>query len=141
MRMHLLAMLVASVAFQSAFAQETGDRWNLADLYPSTAAWNADADKLESQFKEFAACKGTMGQSAARLRQCLDLQADMNKRYLRMAAFSSEQVSEDTGNPAYLELDQRSDILGTKLSEATAFVDPEILHIGKDRIAQFLTQE
>jgi len=141
MRMHLLAMLVASVAFQSAFAQETGDRWNLSDLYPSAAAWNADADKLESQFKEFAACKGTMGQGAARFRQCLDLQADMNKRYLRMAVLSGEQVSEDTGNPAYLELDQRSDILGNRLNETTAFVDPEILHIGKDKIAQFLAQD
>src|SRR5262249_58429001 len=41
----------------------------------------------------------------------------------------------------YLELDQRSDILGNRLNETTAFVDPEILHIGKDKIAQFLAQD
>ncbi len=28
-----------------------------------------------------------------------------------------------------------------ELTEATAFVDPEILHIGSDRVAQFLKQE
>jgi oligoendopeptidase F len=138
---HLFLVLAVSSALGTANAQTESDRWNLGDIYSSVAAWNADATKLEAQIKDIAACKGKMGDSAARFRQCLDLQADMTKRYYRMGAFSSEQVSEDTGNPAYLELDQRADVLGTKLSEATAFVDPEILHIGKDRIAQFLKQE
>ena len=141
LRMHLLAFLVASVGFGTASAETTADRWNLADIYPSVAAWNADAAKLETQIKEFAGCKGKMGDSAVRFRQCLDMKADMTKRYFRMAAFSSEQASEDTGNSAYLELDQKADILGNRLTEATAFVDPEILHVGKDRIAQFLAQE
>ena len=141
MPLRLLAILVASLGFGAAFAETTADRWNLAEIYPSVEAWNADAAKLESQLKDFAACKGRMGESAARLRQCLDQQADMTKRYYRMTAFSSEQVSEDTGNAAYLELDQKADLLGNRLNEATAFVDPEILHIGKDKIAQFLAQE
>jgi oligoendopeptidase F len=141
MRNHILAILIATASVETAFAETTADHWNLADIYPSVAAWNADADRLEGQLKDFAACKGQMGESAARFKQCLELQADMTKRYYRMAAFAGEQVSEDTGNAAYLELDQKGDVLGNKLSEATAFVDPEILHIGKDRIAQFLAQD
>ena len=141
MRSHLLAILALTAGLGTAAAETTADRWNLGDVYPSTAAWNADAAKLEAQLKEFAACKGALGESAARLRQCLDLQADMSKRYYRLGMFSGEQVSEDTGNPAYLELDQRADVLGNRLAEATAFVDPEILRIGKDKIAQFLAQE
>jgi oligoendopeptidase F len=82
-----------------------------------------------------------MGDSAASFKRCLDLQADMTKRYQRMAAFSGEQVAEDTGDAAYLELDQKADLLGNRLGEATAFVDPEILHIGKDKVAQFLAQD
>jgi len=141
MRVYLFALLIAFAAPGIAAAETTADRWNLAEIYPSVTAWNADAEKLDAQVKEFAACKGQMGDSAARFRQCLDLQADMTKRYYRMAAFSGEQVSEDTGNPAYLELDQRADVLGNRLSEATAFVDPEVFHIGRERIAQFLAQE
>ena len=141
MRLYPLWIFVAACAFRTASAETEADRWNLADIYPSVAAWNADATKLEAQIKEFAACKGTMGESAGRFRQCLDLQADMNKRYLRLAVFSGEQVSEDAGNPAYLELDQRGDVLGNRLTEGTAFVDPEILHIGREKIAQFLAQE
>jgi oligoendopeptidase F len=142
MRTPLLAFLAAtSIGFGPAGAETTSDRWNLADIYASVAAWNADAAKLEGQIKELTACQGHMGDSAARLRQCLDLRADMTKRYFRMAAFAGEQVAEDTGNPAYLELDQKADLLGNNLNKAAAFVDPEILRVGKERVAQLLAQD
>ena len=125
----------------TALAESPAERWNLAEIYPSTDAWNADATKLDAQVREFAACKGHLGDSVARFKQCLELQADMTKRYYRMAAFSSEQLSEDTGSPTSLELDQKADILANRLSQAVAFVDPEIQRIGRDRIAQFLKKE
>ncbi|HUH91609.1 MAG TPA: hypothetical protein VL742_00495 [Casimicrobiaceae bacterium] len=61
--------------------------------------------RLEAQIKEFAGCKGALGDSAARLRQCLEPRANMTKRYYRMASYSGEEAAEDTGNAAYLELD------------------------------------
>ena len=85
-------------------ADAIDDTWNLAEIYPSVEAWNADASKLDAQMKELAACKGHLGDSAARFKKCLDLQTDMEKRYLRMAVYSSEQYSGDTGAPANLEL-------------------------------------
>ena len=134
-------LCMAAVGLSPAFADSPADRWNLAEIYPSVAAWNDDAAKLDAQMKEFAGCKGHLGDSAARLKQCLDLQANMTKRYYRMAAFAGEQLSEDTGLASSLELDQKGDILGNRLSEAGAFVDPEILKVGKERIAQFLKKE
>jgi oligoendopeptidase F len=141
MPFRLACLIFITTWFVPALAETTADRWNLAEVYPSLAAWNADAAKLEAQFAEFAACKGHLGDSAARFRQCLDLQADMTKRYYRLGLFSGEQLAEDTGSGPFLELDQRADILGNKLKEAGAFVDPEVLHLGKDRIAQFLSED
>ncbi len=122
-------------------AETIADRWNLAEIYPSVAAWNADAAKLEGQFKDFAGCKGHLGDGAARFKQCLDLQADMTKRYYRMAAFSSEQVPRTRAIRRTSSCDQKADVLGNNLGEATSFVDPEILHLGKDRVAQFLEED
>ena len=96
---------------------------------------------MDAQLKSLAACKGHLGDSAARLKQCLDLQADITKRYYRLAVYAGEQAAEDTGNASYQELDQKADLIGTRVTEATAFVDPEILRIGKDRIAQLMKQE
>jgi len=141
MPFRLAWLIVITTWFVPALAETTADRWNLAEVYPSLAAWNADAAKLEAQLTEFAACKGHLRDSAARFRQCLDLQADMTKRYYRLGLFSGEQLAEDTGSGPFLELDQRADILGNKLKEAGAFVDPEVLHLDQVRIAQFLSED
>jgi oligoendopeptidase F len=136
-----LLLAVSVVGFNPAMADSPADRWNLADLYPSLDAWNTEASKLESQMKELAACKGHLGDNAARFKKCLDLQADMGKRYARMVVYSSEQLSEDTGAAASLELSQKSEVLGAKLNEATSFMNPEILRLGKNKIARFLAQD
>ena len=141
MGLRVFAIVVAVAAAGTAQADSVADRWNLGELYASVEAWNADAGRLEAQIKDFAGCKGTLSQSAARLRACLELQADMTKRYYRMASYSGEQAAEDTGNPAYLELDQKADLAGSRLEEATAFVDPEILHVGKEKVEAFLSQD
>jgi oligoendopeptidase F len=65
----------------------------------------------------------------------------MGKRFTRMKVYSSEQLAEDTGAAAYLELSQKAEVLGAKLGEANAFVNPEVLRLGKNKIAHFLAQD
>lgn len=141
MKIRQLFPVIAIAFLAPAQAETTADRWDLSEIYPSVAAWNADASKVDAQLKELLRCKGHLGESAARFKHCLDLQADLTKRYYRLAAYASEQAAEDTGNASYLELDQKSDLLGNRVTEASAFIDPEILHIGKNRIAQFLKKD
>jgi oligoendopeptidase F len=141
LRLSLGALLVSLIGFHPALAETPGDRWNLADLYPSVDAWNAEAAKLEAQMKDLAACKGHLGDNIARFKKCLDLQADMYKRFTRMNVYSSEQLSEDTASANYLELSQKTAVLGSKLSETNSFVNPEILRVGKQKISRFLAQD
>ena len=122
-------------------AERLEDRWNLADIYPGVAAWNDDAAKLERQLKEFAGCGGHLGDSVRKFKSCLDLYADFSKRAARLDAYASELFAEDTGAPASMELSQKSQILGTHLEEATSFLKPEVLRLGKQKIASFLAQE
>ena len=117
------------------------DRWNLADLYPNEAAWNADAAKLDAELAGIAKCKGKLGTSAKRFRECLDLIYDATKRYYRMGVYAGELESEDTSDPARQALNQKAQVIGTRLSEQTAFVNPEVLAIGKAKIDAFFRQE
>ena len=57
---HILLSLAAAV-LAPAHAETTADRWDLSEIYPSTAAWDADANKVDGQLKELAACKGRLG--------------------------------------------------------------------------------
>ena len=122
-------------------AQTDADRWNLADLYASPAAWQADAVKLSGQLGELARCKGHLGDSASRLRQCLDLRAELTKRLYRLAVFSGEQLAQDTGVSDSQALDQKTELLSNQLSQATAFMEPEILRVGAIRIKRYLAQD
>ena len=118
-----------------------GDRWHLAALYASDESWNADVSKATAQIGELAACRGHLGDSASALRRCLELQDDLLKRYLRLVAYASMRYDEDTGVPASLERRQRARVLGTRFGEARAFVEPEILSVGRARIEQFLAED
>src|SRR5204863_8577065 len=117
MKVRHLLLSIAAAALAPAYGETIADRWDLSEIYPSVAAWNADASKVDAQLNDLAGCKGHLGESAARFKRCLDLQADLTKRYYRLAAYSSEQASEDTGNAAFQELDQKSDLLGNKVTE------------------------
>ncbi len=117
-------------------------RWNLADLYPDVAAWNADAARVESQAKDFAAsCRGHLGDAAERLRACLESQSDMYKRFARMAVYANELHDEDTAAPVGLALQQKTDVLGAHLGEATSFVRPEILAVGAAKVKSFFARD
>lgn len=122
-----------------ALAAETeADRWNLADLYPSVEAWNADGAKLAAGIKELARCQGQLGRSAERLQSCLDAHAELNKRFARLEVYASEKLSEDTSVAASLELQQRAQVLATRLEEGSAFLKPEILRLGRARVERLV---
>ncbi len=137
MQRRTLGMLAIALACGAARAESAADRWNLADLYPTQAAWDADAAKLEAQLPKLAACKGEMGASAARLRECLDLRADMAKRSGRLYVFASEQHEQDMGVAANEAVVQRADVLSNRFGETASFFEPELLAIGPARIGAF----
>src|SRR3954467_3489685 len=84
-------LLLAFAAGTAVAADERPeDRWNLGDMYPSVAAWQQDATKLESELKAFPRCRGHLGESTAGLKSCLDHFSDFSKRYARLETYASE---------------------------------------------------
>ncbi|HET7548271.1 MAG TPA: oligoendopeptidase F [Usitatibacter sp.] len=140
----ILACAGLAVLAVAARADDTDNpryRWNLADLYPDKAAWDADATKVQEALPGLSACQGHLGDSAERLQRCLDLQSDAAKRLTRLFVYANELTSEDTGVPASLELAQRAQVLASKLGEATAFARPEILRLGRDKVQRFIEED
>jgi len=135
----IAAAMLAGVTH--AQAVDPKNTWKLADMYANIEAWNADAKKLESQMADYAKCAGHLGDNVKRFKQCIDLQADMDKRGALMYSYASEMFSDDTGSPANMELQQRAQLLGTKLNETESFTNPELLKIGSKKIDGFLAQD
>ena len=136
-----LAIPLLFLASSACAAERPQDRWNLGDLYPTVQGWDADVAKTEAELKRFATCRGHLGDSAKRFRQCLDLEYDLQKRYAKLAVYAGELEAEDTGNADSQALNQKAQVLGSRINEETAFVNPEVLALGKARVDTFFRRE
>jgi len=137
----LFAVAVALPALPGIAAETEADKWNLQDMYATAADWDKDALVLDKQLKEISGCSGHLGESVKRFKTCLDLNADLLKRYARLASYASQLHDQDTGATAGLDLNQRSDVLGSKVEEATSFLRPEVLKLGAVKVKQYLAQD
>lgn len=136
----LASLLALTFALPSFAADNPQDRWNLADIYPDTKAWQADLDKLEAQIKEFSSCKGKLGQ-AQHFKTCIDSYAELLKRNYRVYSYASQLHDQDTGDSAAMDLTQRADIMNSRMEEAVSFIRPEVLQLGAARIQQMLESD
>ncbi len=138
----VMALMALPLACAAATPSDSdANRWNLKELYAKQSDWDKDAGKLEGQFKDFALCKGKLGNSVRQFKTCMDLNADMVKRYYRLASYSSQLRDEDTGATQGMDLAQRADLLGNRLQQTTAFLNPEVLKLGKSKMDGFLKQD
>src|SRR3954468_10744931 len=142
MRKTLLALALAAACGAAAAPQERPqDRWNLADMYPDTKAWDADYAKVEAQLKDLEACRGELGSSSGRFKQCIDTNYGAFKTLLRLYTYASERAAQDTGDAASQALEQRAQVLLSRSQEAGSFMNPEILAIGRERIGLFFREQ
>lgn len=113
-------------------------RWNKAAIYADQAAFDADEKKAQRQLADFAQCKGKLGASAKQFKTCLDEHADMLKRVARLYSYASMTNDEDTGADAGIALAQRGAVLYNTYQNATAFMSPEVLALGRNKIEAML---
>jgi len=111
--------------------------WDLTRIYPDVAAFDADIAQLETEVDSLAAFAGTMGNDADSLYAALDASSVMMKRVARAAVYASLRSDEDLRDSAERERSQRGDMLFNRFVAATAYMDPEILAIGAEKIAAF----
>jgi len=137
----LAAVLASALAAHAAPQERPQDRWNLADMYASTQDFDADAARVDAQLKEIGACKGQLGASAARFKQCLDTYYDAFKRLLRLYTYAGESAAQDTGDAAAQALEQKAQVLFSRIQQASSYVNPEILALGREKIDGFFRAE
>ena len=136
-----LATAYAAPAPAPASTDRQADRWDLTALYASDAAFDADAKRLSAQLQQLAACKGQLKASPARLKSCLDLYADARKRVNTLTTYAAQYYDQDTGDSKGNQLNQRAALLGNEFSQASTFLQPEILALGSKRIDAMLAKD
>jgi oligoendopeptidase F len=127
--------LASSAATAEAAA---GPAWDLTDLYPTDAAWEAERAAVAARLPEIAAYKGRLGEGAATLGRVLQLQSDLGLKLARLYVYAGLKGDEDLRNAANQERRQKATDLATAFGEAGAWMNPELLALGQAKVESYL---
>lgn len=112
-------------------------KWNLYEIYPSVDAWQTEVNTISAQIDKLPDYKGKLGDNAETLYSALRNYFDILKSFYAAATFAGNLSNENLNISANQALDQQITSVGTNFGESTAFMEPEILAIPKEKIQKF----
>jgi len=115
--------------------------WDLGDLYLDIDSWNRSRSQISSKFSKIKDCEGKLGESSELLSICLDLINDTYKDLLKNYTYSFLAKDTDLGNSNFRERSSLSQALFVKFGEATSFLNPEIVSIGKIKLNEYIAND
>ena len=116
-------------------------KWNLADIYPSVEAWQADVNKLSNEVDKLSSYQGKLGTSADVMYTALSTSSNLVKTLSKAWTYASNFSNEDLNNSEAQAMMQQMTALGTKFGEVTAYYEPEILQIPNEKIEKFFNEK
>src|SRR5499427_3768394 len=114
------------------------DKWDLTHLFADVSKWQEDFAWLQREYPKLQQWKGRVGESAQTLAGLLEFEKALEQKMERVYHYASLQAAEDSTNNEYLTRIGQVQNLLTRISEAAAFVVPEILAIDDERFERFL---
>ncbi len=115
--------------------------WNAPSLFPSVEAWRAAYKQLEASIPEIDRFKGHLEDSPATLADALELVDRRTEAIGKLFTYTTMASSVDTTDQVAAGLDSQVNGLYGRLRASSAFVDPEILAIGRAKLDQWIAQE
>jgi len=116
-------------------------KWNLADLYPSEAAWTEAKDAIGKRLPELAKHRGKLGQSPKALLAGLETMFDLDRALSRLIVYANSLSDEDIRAARPREMKQAAEELVTAFAAQSSWVRPEILALAPAKIRKFVADE
>src|SRR6266545_4118039 len=114
------------------------DKWDLTHVFADVSKWQEDFAWLQREYPKLEQWKGRVGESAQTLAGLLEFEKALEQKMERVYHYASLQAAEDSTNNDYLARIGQVQNLLTRISEAAAFVIPEILAIDDERFGKFV---
>jgi oligoendopeptidase F len=112
-------------------------RWKLEDLYLNQAAWDAEFSRVKGLIGEIAGYQGKLKDSSS-IAGCFALEDDVSLLTERLYVYANMRHHEDTAEPTYQALSDKSKKIGVEVSEATSFITPEILGLSEEQLTKLI---
>jgi oligoendopeptidase F len=116
-------------------------KWNLADVYPDAAAWRAAKEAIARELPTLRSYQGRLGASAQLLADALETMSRLDKEIARLSVYAGMLADQDTREAIPQGMQQEMQQLTADFKAQTAYVEPELLHVGGAALDRFLESE
>lgn len=114
------------------------DTWDLTYLFPSDEAWTTALEEMRPLVESFAQYRGRLGEDAATLLACLQLDSQIDRLGDRLGNYAYLKTTEDQTNSQYQAMMGRYRFEATRAAEAASFIRPELLSLPVDKLQAYL---
>jgi oligoendopeptidase F len=115
--------------------------WNPGGIFASPGEWAAAKKKLLDNLPALERYRGRLASGPAALLNCLLTVNWIAKEYARLSVYAGMMSDIDTRDSIALARVQEMSQVGSDIAERSAYVQPEILALGAERVAEFTAQE
>ena len=140
----LMLICVSSFA-QKSTKQEVKENpykytWNLTDVYPNWDAWQKDLEYVNSQIPKYLEFKGRLGESVQTMLDFQKFSEEVSKISSKLYIYASLSQDVDGKNPIYITKLQQLQTVGIEMSRNTAWIQPELATIPKEKIEGWMKE-
>ena len=115
--------------------------WDLTPIFESDEAWENALKEASEAVAKLQQLPGTLGASVDALKNGLDQVFSVSQQMEKLYCYAFLRKSGDNGDPKSQEMEARCIGLMTGFQAAVSFLNPEILALNPETLAEFLADE
>jgi oligoendopeptidase F len=115
-------------------------KWHVNDIYADEAAWSEACTAFKKQLPTLKAMHGTLT-NAANLAKALKLQDELSQMLEKIYAYARLQQDADNTDQHLQALAGEAEGLAAAFSSANAFLEPEMLALGNEKVETMLQSD
>lgn len=116
-------------------------KWDLDSMYKDLGEWEKDYKSSGDLAEEFAALSGEFCKSKEALLKAFTLRDLIWRKVEKVYVYARMKMDEDTRDPRFQALSDRSRTLIAKVAVASSFFVPELLEAGEDLLWSYFEKE
>ena len=114
--------------------------WDLRDIFPADAAWQAEYRALLAAPAALAAFAGTLAERPGRLLDFLKLDDELTVRLEKLMGYAGCKGDQDIADGFYQDMRSKAVACAVTISGAAAFASPEIMAIADETLDRFYAE-
>ncbi|MDF2922876.1 MAG: oligopeptidase PepB [Paenibacillaceae bacterium] len=111
--------------------------WRLEDLFSDQAAWDKEYKETKELLEQASKFQGKLT-SAAAIKDCFTLEDKISNHTERLYVYANMKHHQDTAEPTYQALSEKSKKLSVEAGEALSFITPEILSLSDEELKKLV---